>query len=272
VGVEQLPTGIAPTSDEAATWATTQLAEHWGDVGIAGVDTCPDLDKHLRARKEIERLQRKVAKQQNRTARRQGALVAEFDAVAEILHERGFAHDWYLNAKGDVLTNVHGEAEAVLAEAIDQGVFHGLTGPELAAALSALVYETRGKGRGPSFRWPTRPVRKATMQLQQLANALRTVEQVHLDEYLTREPDPGLVEVVYNWALGDSLDELLWEDATGGDFVRSMRQVVDVCRQVASVTEGDLRESARDAVHAVDRGVVRGARDLVPLSDADEEE
>lgn len=271
LGYEQLPAGLSPASPEAAEWAAIQLKERWPTDATAGVEACDDLPKHLHAIKEADRVERKLAKQRARYDRRQGALVAEFDAVADILHERGFAHDWYLNAKGDLLTNVHGEAEAVLADALDQGVFHGLTGEELAAALSSLTYEARGKGAGPSFRWPTKNVKRTVSRLQEMAQRLRNIEQVHLDEFLTREPDPGFVEIVHSWASGYSLDELLQDDMTGGDFVRSMRMVVDICRQVASVSDGDLREAARDAVYAVDRGVVRGARDLVAVSDTDDE-
>jgi superfamily II RNA helicase len=63
---------------------------------------------------------------------------------------------------------------------------------------------------------------------------------------------------------------VLNQEMTGGDFVRSMRMVVDICRQVASVTDGALRDAALDAVHAIDRGVVRGSRDLAATSDEEE--
>jgi len=270
LGHEQLPSGLSPTSFEAAEWAIETLAANWSVASGVGVGSCDQLDRHLDAVKEVARLDRKLAKQQARTDRRQGALAAEFDAVADILHDQGFATDWFLNSKGQVLTNVHGEAEAVLAEALDRGILNGLNGPELAAVLSSLVYETRGTGRGPSFRWPSKRVRGATTTLMQFANALRNIENVRLDQYLTRELDPGLVEVVYDWAMGEPLDVVLGQEMTGGDFVRSMRMVVDICRQVASVADGELRDAARDAVHGVDRGVVRGARDLVAVSDEEE--
>ena len=50
-----------------------------------------------------------------------------------------------------------------------------------------------------------------------------------------------------------------------------MRMVVDVCRQVSAVADGDLRDAARDAVYAIDRGVVAGARDLVDEAEDEEE-
>lgn len=266
LGHEKLPAGLAPTSEEAATWAQSQLNEHWS-IATDGVGSCAEIDRHLRAIRDIERLERKLTKRRQRVDRRQGELVREFDAVADILHDQGYAAGWFLNSKGDILTNVHGEAEAVLAEALDRGVFSGLTGPELAAVLSSMVYETRGAGAGLSFRWPSAGVRHATAALQQIANAMRNIEQHRLGHFLTRELDPGMTETAYYWASGEPLEAVLDDEVTGGDFVRSMRQVVDVCRQVASVTSGELREAARDAVHMIDRGVVRSAHDLVADQD-----
>ena len=268
LGHERLPVGLAPNSAECAAWAKDRLTDTL-TVGLPGIESCPDLDRHLAAIRDIERLERKAAKLDQRDTSRQAALLREFDAVAQILHDRGFATDWSLTPKGLMLAGVHGETEAVLAEALDQQVFHGLAAAELAAALSALVYEPRGGGAAVPFRWPTRPVRHAAVALRELALGIRNVEHVRLDHFLTREPDPGLVDAVYGWALGDSLDQVLTDQLTGGDFVRTMRQVVDVCRQVAGVSSGDLSATANDAIELIDRGVVRSAYDLVEASTAE---
>jgi len=267
LGFEQLPAGMSPTSPAAGDWARERLQRNWPDSGdLAGVGGCPDLQDHLKALKNITVLEARLEKRKAKAERRQGALVAQFDEVAGILHDQGFAADWALNAKGRLLTGLHGEADAVLADALSQGVLNGLDGPELAAVLSSVVYETRGKGE-TSFRWPNKRVRGATTRLVQMANGLRNIERSRLSGFLTREPDPGFVEVVFDWAHGEPLDVVLDPEMTGGDFVRSMRQVVDICRQVAAVSDGALQEAALDAAHAIDRGVVRGARDLVEAAD-----
>jgi ATP-dependent RNA helicase HelY len=116
----------------------------------------------------------------------------------------------------------------VLAEALDLGILDRLSAPELAAALSSLAYEARGTAPAPSFRWPSARVRRATSALQTIAATMRNLEQARLDHFLTREPDPSFAATVYGWAAGDPLDVVLGEDITGGDFVRSMRQVVDL--------------------------------------------
>ncbi len=47
-------------------------------------------------------------------------------------------------------------------------------------------------------------------------------------------PDPGFMAVAYQWALGAALDPVLNEsDTTPGDFVRTMKQVMDLVSQLA---------------------------------------
>ena len=45
--------------------------------------------------------------------------------------------------------------------------------------------------------------------------------------------------------------------STGGDFVRQMRQLLDLLRQIAEVApDPTTRDTARSAISRVDRGVV----------------
>lgn len=256
-----LPQDFAPADSTSHRWAAAEL-ESRGVEQLPGVSGCPDIESHLKALADIERLGQRARAESGRSDRTQGALVREFDAVAAILHERGFASRWELTAKGHVLAAVHGEAEAVLAEALDTRILEDLEPAALAAVLSTLVYEHRGADSAPAFRWPDRRVRSTYGALKRIAEELRILEAARFGRFLTREPDPGLVATVYGWAVGESLESVLDDDVAGGDFVRSMRQVVDLCRQVAGVAGADLGETASEAAHRIDRGVVRSARDI----------
>ena len=75
----------------------------------------------------------------------------------------------------------------------------------------------------------------------------------------TRAPDAGLTEAMHAWASGDALAELLDEDdeLTGGDFVRHVKQVVDLLRQLAAAAPDPATRAAADAAaEACFRGVV----------------
>jgi ATP-dependent RNA helicase HelY len=53
-------------------------------------------------------------------------------------------------------------------------------------------------------------------------------------------------------------------DLTAGDFVRWVKQLIDLCGQVADAAgDGDLRHTARDVVRRIRRGVVA----VAPLED-----
>ena len=51
-----------------------------------------------------------------------------------------------------------------------------------------------------------------------------------------RPPDPGFVAAAHAWVAGEGLAEVVAdEELTGGDFVRTMKQLVDLARQIALV-------------------------------------
>lgn len=260
LGEETPPRGVAPASSPGQTWAKELLQDRYSFEPV-GVGACPELARHEAALDDQARIRRRLDKLERRLERSSSRLVAEFDAVADILHARGFASDWNLTDKGQLLAEVHGETEAVVAEALHREFFAGLDAPELAAVLSSLVYEARSNDDPPPFRWPSKAVKQACLSLQKVADELAVAEQAHLRRVLTRRPDPGLADVVYRWALGEPLELVLDPDRAGGDFVRSMRQVADLCRQIASI-KGPIAELASDANYCVNRGVVRAVNDL----------
>ena len=62
---------------------------------------------------------------------------------------------------------------------------------------------------------------------------LDALEREHHLDFL-RQPDLGFAWAAYRWAEGDELDDVLTEvDLAAGDFVRWMKQLLDVAGQVA---------------------------------------
>ena len=74
----------------------------------------------------------------------------------------------------------------------------------------------------------------------------------------TRRPDGGLARAVVAWASGGTLDAVLRDaEVAPGDFVRNVRQVIDLVRQIGQVAaEAPTREAADLAVALLRRGVV----------------
>ena len=86
---------------------------------------------------------------------------------------------------------------------------------------------------------------------------LDALEREHKLDFL-REPDLGFAWAAYRWAEGAALDEVLSEtDLAAGDFVRWMKQLLDLTDQVADAAgDGQLRKAARATSAALRRGVV----------------
>jgi ATP-dependent RNA helicase HelY len=75
-----------------------------------------------------------------------------------------------------------------------------------------------------------------------------------------RAPDAGYIATVTQWAGGAELADLLDDDTTPGDFVRTMKQLIDLLRQVAQHAPDELTRAAADtAVTRILRGVVLSA-------------
>ncbi|MEQ7011315.1 hypothetical protein ABN028_34625 [Actinopolymorpha sp. B17G11] len=73
-----------------------------------------------------------------------------------------------------------------------------------------------------------------------------------------REPDLGFAWAAYRLASGMSLTVVLDESGlAAGDFVRWVKQIIDLADQIADAAgEGPLRRTARASVDALRRGVV----------------
>ena len=68
---------------------------------------------------------------------------------------------------------------------------------------------------------------------------------------------------MHGWASGHDLEEVLEDDVSVGDFVRNIRQVIDLLKQVgeASVAR-ELRVNGSAAITLLDRGLVAAAARL----------
>jgi ATP-dependent RNA helicase HelY len=93
--------------------------------------------------------------------------------------------------------------------------------------------------------------------IERLARELNDAEE-EAGLPVTRAPDPGFVALAYGWAAGEDLDEVIeGEEVSGGDFVRNIKQLIDLLRQVAAVApDAGLAHAARTAADAIFRGVV----------------
>ena len=192
--------------------------------------------------------------------RRTGSLARELQRIVGILTELGYLagppESPRPTDRGLQLAGIYADTDLLLAECIRDGVFDDLSRPDLAAVVSVFVHETRAK-EPPPVRFPSHAVNERFEQIERQWEVLsKREEQAGVRQ--TRPPDPGMCPLVWRWASGADLDDVLaGEDVTGGDFVRGMKQIADLCRQLAAVYAGTvLGRSARRTSDQLIRGVV----------------
>ena len=148
-----------------------------------------------------------------------------------------------------------------------EGLLDGLDAPALAAVVSCFTYERRGPDGEqplPPRRWPTKAVAqaaRATIERDRARPATPNEDDAGLPE--TRPPDPGFTPYDRTsgrraTTLADVLDD---DEMTGGDFVRNVKQCIDLLRQIGDVApDPETRARAREAADACLRGVVAALR------------
>ncbi len=198
------------------------------------------------------------------------ALSRRLDRALGLLEHFGYVDRaaWRLTARGAILAGIYHESDLLVAEALADGLFDGLDAPELAAVVSSCTFETR-PGRGAVVSSPPKALRSRLQAVVDVAESLRGEEQA-ARLARTRLPDDGFADVAWRWARGQRLDRVLERaELAPGDFVRNVKQLIDLLRQLAVVGRPETAAAARQAAELLQRGVVAAsAGPALPPDDA----
>lgn len=219
----------------------------------------PDLRIRREAAARAERIEQEMIKLSERVAEKNQSLGQEFDRVLDLLDRYGYAEteSWELTADGEMLANIFNETDLLVAEMLRNGVVDGLNAADLAAIVSCVVYEHRSQEPPPAPWFASKDVRARWQRLAAMSEDLQAMERsIGLGEH--RAPDPTFAAIAHAWVAGEGFAEIVdEEELTGGDFVRTMKQLIDLLRQVATVApEAATRRAASEAVESARRGVV----------------
>ncbi|MFZ2502129.1 MAG: DEAD/DEAH box helicase [Nocardioides sp.] len=223
---------------------------------------CPQREEHARWAERWFRLRRDAHTLEQRVEGRTNTVARIFDRVCDVLVELGYLtrdpaepEELRVTDTGKRLKVLYSELDLLVSECLRQEIWVGLTAPELGGALSALVFEARRPDdTTPAPR--SAALRTALIATGRVWREVATVEKRHKLDF-SREPDAGFAGAAYGWIAGEELDEVLTETGLpAGDFVRSMRLLIDLLGQVADAAPQPVRGVAREAVNAAKRGVV----------------
>jgi ATP-dependent RNA helicase HelY len=248
-----------PAPDGEDKERTARIARLRAEVQAHPVHRDPELHeievwahRHDQLAEDTDKLERQVE-------RRTGSLVGRFDRILGILTDLGYLREDdddepRPTARGIQLAGLYAETDLLLTEALRRNLLHGLDDAELVAVLSCFTFETRSK-EPPEPEMPTPAVAKKIATVSELWDRLATMEE-GAGLPTTRPPDAGFAAAVWRWAGGAELDDALAsDDMTAGDFVRNVKQVADLLRQLRDVL--DDRELAGRA-HRANKVLVRG--------------
>ncbi len=239
------------------TPADREIGRLRADLKAHPCHQCPEREEHSRWAERYFKLERDTETLRRRVDTRTNTVARMFDRVCDVLTALGYLDGDKVTEQGSHLRRIYTDMDLVAAEAIRAGLFDELAPSELAAVLSALVFEARRADDASSPKMPGGLVRPVLGELVKVWAHLDALERDHKLDFL-REPDMGFAWAAWRWAEGDDLDEVLRVTGlSAGDFVRWMKQLLDLCGQVADAA-GDtpLRKTARATAKSLKRGVI----------------
>ena len=153
---------------------------------------------------------------------------------AALLEAWGYLDGWALTERGEVLARTYHESDLLVAEAMAAGCSTVSTRRRWPGWCRASPTSTAGRAAAAAV-VPVPAGAAAGGDLERMADELRADEEA---AGLPRHPGarPRLLALAHAWAAGEPLGEVLGdEDLSGGDFVRNVKTLIDLVRQVGDV-------------------------------------
>ncbi len=216
------------------------------------------------------------------------SLSEQMVARHRVLETLGYAEGWRLTPDGQLLRSLYHESDLLVAEALRDGLFDDLDAASLAGLVSCFVFERKRPRQTPhaakavtTKKRRTIPDRVGSERRASLADRIRSltvsvaaVREVEARNQLPpgRDPDGAFATTITAWARGAALGTVLdladveIGQTSPGDFVRTAKQVADLCEQLARLSVLDtIAQRASEARDAIVRSVVASATTVHPL-------
>ena len=233
-------------------FAEEELNEHRRSLRSHPCHSCGERENHSRIAEKLERMRKETKGLEDRVSNRTDLIAKRFDLVQVMLERYGYLNGGVITEWGNLLAKIYGETDLLIAEMIKNGKFDSLDGPEMVSVLSALVFEAR-KDESPKV--PRGAVEEVLNEMIHKWAAIND-DEAELRLEAMREPDLAFCWAAFRWASGHSLSSILkGTELTVGDFIRSMKQIIDLLRQIGNASP-HLAQTVDSALKRIDRGIV----------------
>jgi ATP-dependent RNA helicase HelY len=269
--------------EEQAIPQREELASAREELACKECASCADRERCMEACKQMRNLQVEIGRIEKQMEARSDVSSRKLDDIKNVLTRLGYMDGDRPNSKGLLLSRIYNECDLLLVECLREGLLQPLDAAETAAFASIFVFESRegpssrragGRGRtrepakAPSY--PTPELEEAVIKARSLEGRIKALEgRESLD--LLRTLDAGFVRVVYDWASGEDIEYMAtsYPQYSAGDFVRSMKQVLDILRQIKEAA-GDptLSDKVSRSMDLINRSIIA----YTSIVDAMEEE
>lgn len=215
---------------------------------------CAERESHARTFEKSSRLQQETTNLERKIALRKNVIPRTFENVIQVLRELGYVDREVLTASGLHLTRIFAERDLLVSETLRRGLLADLAAEEVPAILSGFLFESRSDDR----QLPRIP-KQFTAKVHEIARIWAELESLEGAHGLAtqREPDFSMAWSVHRWASGTSIARVLREtDTTAGDFVRHIKQIIDLLGQLIDADPEDAAKY-QGALARIDRGLVK---------------
>ncbi|KAK5999111.1 Putative ATP-dependent RNA helicase [Cladobotryum mycophilum] len=191
-------------------------------------------------------------------------LLPDYEQRVQVLKELDFIDDaTRIQLKGKVACEVHSGDELVLTELILDNVLAEFEPAEIAALLSAFVFQEKTTVE-PTLTGNLERGRDTIVAISEKVNDVQTRLQViqsteDSNDFVSR-PRFGLMEVVYEWARGMSFKNITGlTDVLEGTIVRTITRLDETCREVKNaariIGDPELYQKMQQAQEMIKRDI-----------------
>ncbi|KAI1818663.1 DSHCT domain-containing protein [Poronia punctata] len=191
-------------------------------------------------------------------------LLPDYEQRIQVLKDLGFIDDHSrIQLKGKVACEIHSADELVLTELILDNVLAEYEPAEIAALLSAFVFQEKTDSV-PTLTGNLERGMKTIIEISEKVNNVQTLHQViqsaeDSNDFVSR-PRFGLMEVVYEWARGMSFKNITdLTDVLEGTIVRTITRLDETCREVKNaariIGDPELYQKMQTAQELIKRDI-----------------